>query len=118
MKKRVNEALILDFIRENPGCTAEDIMKFCEYSRSGAQHVVERLMRDGLIECAKEGNRCSYTAKERGEYQPPVRYSNVPSEKPSLADYTPRELMQELKQRGYTGKLKLVRIQEVDFNRL
>lgn len=35
-----------------------------------------------------------------------------------LKDFTPRELMQELKERGYDGKLKYVRVEEVDLSRL
>ena len=35
-----------------------------------------------------------------------------------LKDFTPRELMQELKERGYDGKLKYVKVEEVDLSRL
>lgn len=39
------------------------------------------------------------------------------SENP-LSAFTPRQLMQELVRRGYTGKLKLVTINEIDLNNL
>ena len=35
-----------------------------------------------------------------------------------LADFTPRELMEELKRRGYEGKLRYVRIEEIDLNNI
>ncbi len=33
-----------------------------------------------------------------------------------LSDFTPRELMEELKRRGYEGKLRYVRIEEIDLS--
>ena len=36
-----------------------------------------------------------------------------PKENP-LADYTPRQLMEELKRRGYTGKLQFVEVKTID----
>ena len=47
------------------------------------------------------------------------RYRDTPpdSENP-LSAFTPRQLMQELVRRGYTGKLKLVTINEIDLNNL
>lgn len=55
-------------------------------------------------ECVKANNR---------------KYRNTPpdSENP-LSAFTPRQLMQELVRRGYTGKLKLVTINEIDLNNL
>ena len=35
-----------------------------------------------------------------------------------LKDFTPRELMQELKERGYDGKLKYVKVEEVDLSKM
>ena len=35
-----------------------------------------------------------------------------------LKDFTPRELMQELKERGFDGKLKYVRVEEVDLSKM
>ena len=35
-----------------------------------------------------------------------------------LKDFTPRELMQELKERGFDGKLKYVRVEEVDLSKI
>lgn len=35
-----------------------------------------------------------------------------------LKDFTPRELMQELKSRGFDGKLKYVRVEEVDLSKM
>ena len=35
-----------------------------------------------------------------------------------LKDFTPRELMQELKNRGFDGKLKYVRVEEVDLSKM
>ena len=46
-----------------------------------------------------------------------MRITPPDSENP-LSAYTPRQLMQELVRRGYTGKLKLVRIDEIDLNNL
>lgn len=57
-------------------------------------------------ECAKTYN------KERS-----MRITPPDSENP-LSAFTPRQLMQELVRRGYTGKLKLVRINEIDLNNL
>ena len=55
-------------------------------------------------ECVKANNR---------------KYRNTPPRfGKSLSAYTPRQLMQELKRRGYTGKLKLVTINEIDLNNL
>lgn len=53
-----------------------------------------------------------------GTLEQKPKVENSPKQKPSLSDYTPRELMVELKRRGYTGKLKLITIREVDFERL
>ena len=33
-----------------------------------------------------------------------------------LSDFTPRELMEELKRRGYEGKLRYVRVEEIDLS--
>jgi hypothetical protein len=35
-----------------------------------------------------------------------------------LQDFTPRELMEELKNRGYDGKLRYVQVQEIDLSKL
>lgn len=35
-----------------------------------------------------------------------------------LKDFTPRELMQELKSRGYEGKLRYVRVEEIDLSKI
>lgn len=35
-----------------------------------------------------------------------------------LKDFTPRELMQELKERGYEGKLKFVKVEEIDLSNI
>lgn len=35
-----------------------------------------------------------------------------------LADFTPRELMEELKRRGYEGKLRYVKVEEIDLNNI
>ena len=57
-------------------------------------------------ECTKTYN------KERS-----MRITPPDSENP-LSAFTPRQLMQELVRRGYTGKLKLVTINEIDLNNL
>lgn len=57
-------------------------------------------------ECTKAYN------KERS-----MRITPPDSENP-LSAFTPRQLMQELARRGYTGKLKLVTINEIDLNNL
>lgn len=57
-------------------------------------------------ECAKAYN------KEHN-----MRITPPDSENP-LSAFTPRQLMQELVRRGYTGKLKLVTINEIDLNNL
>ncbi len=44
-------------------------------------------------------------------------YPPPDSENP-LSAFTPRQLMQELVRRGYTVKLKLVTINEIDLNNL
>ena len=35
-----------------------------------------------------------------------------------LSDFTPRELMEELKRRGYEGKLRYVKVEEIDLNNI
>lgn len=35
-----------------------------------------------------------------------------------LSDFTPRELMEELKRRGYEGKLRFVKVEEIDFENI
>lgn len=35
-----------------------------------------------------------------------------------LSEYTPRQLMEELRSRGYTGKLQYVEVKTIDFNTL
>lgn len=42
----------------------------------------------------------------------------TPDSENPLSAFTPRQLMQELARRGYTGKLKLVTINEIDLNNL
>ena len=117
MKANINE--ILEFIKDHPGCTVEQIATFGGYaSRPSLARRLQGYVAKGMLTREYKGRLGLYSVKEKEPYKCPVRYSNVPSEKPSLADYTPRELMQELKLRGYTGKLKLVRVQEVDFDRL
>lgn len=38
------------------------------------------------------------------------------AKKMRLADFTPRDLMEELNRRGYTGKLKFVQVKEIDIS--
>lgn len=117
MKANINE--ILEFIKDHPGCTVEQIATFGGYaSRPSLARRLQGYVAKGILTCEYKGRLGLYSVKEKEPYKCPVSYSNVPKEKPSLENYTPRELMQELKLRGYTGKLKLVRIQEVDFDRL
>ena len=47
-----------------------------------------------------------------------ARRITPPDSENPLSAYTPRQLMQELVRRGYTGKLKLVTINEIDLNNL
>lgn len=35
-----------------------------------------------------------------------------------LSDFTPRELMEELKRRGYDGKITYTRVEEIDLSKL
>jgi len=41
----------------------------------------------------------------------------TPKDNP-LGDFTPRQLMEELRRRGYTGKLQFVEVKTVDLNTL
>ena len=45
-------------------------------------------------------------------------FANYQPKDNPLADYTPRQLMEELKRRGYTGKLQFVEVKTVDFSTL
>lgn len=38
------------------------------------------------------------------------------AKKMRIEDFTPRELMEELSRRGYTGKLKFVQVKEIDIS--
>lgn len=64
-------------------------------SKDGLQHQCK--------ECQKENSRNSTRKK-----------SSPGGVNPLLADYTPRELMLELKARGYTGELKFVKIINIE----
>jgi hypothetical protein len=117
MKANINE--ILEFIKDHPGCTVEQIATFAGYaSRPSLSRRLQGYVARGLLTCEYKGRRGLYSVKEKEPYKCPVSYSNTPQNKPSLENYTPRELMLELRARGYTGKLKLVRISEVDLDRL
>ena len=117
MKANINE--ILEFIKDHPGCTVEQIATFAGYaSRPSLARRLQRYVAKGLLTCEYKGRLGLYSVKEKEPYKCPVSYSNTPQNKPSLDNYTPRELMLELRARGYTGKLKLVRISEVDLDRL
>lgn len=64
--------------------------------------------KDGLQyrckECQKENNRNS--TRKKSSPQGGVN--------PLLADFTPRELMLELKSRGYTGELRYTKIIDIE----
>jgi len=117
MKTNTNE--ILGYIKDHPGCTVKEIATFAAYaSRPSLSRRLRRYVATGMLTCEHKGHLGLYSVKEKEPYKCPVSYSNTPQNKPSLENYTPRELMLELRARGYTGKLKLVRISEIDLDRL
>lgn len=40
----------------------------------------------------------------------------IDAKKMRLSEFTPRDLMEELNRRGYTGKLKFVQVKEIDIS--
>lgn len=65
----------------------------------------------------KDGKPYSY-CKECVKARNAAHKITPPDSENPLSAYTPRQLMCELKRRGYTGKLKLVTINEIDLNNL
>ena len=45
-------------------------------------------------------------------------FANYKPKANPLEDFTPRQLMEELKRRGYTGKLQYVEVKNIDLNKL
>lgn len=63
--------------------------------------------------CAVEKLRANKAAKRLQEAQEKERETQD-ARNMKLKDFTPRELMEELARRGYEGKLRFVRIEEID----
>lgn len=61
-------------------------------------------------ECAKASSRKTYQKSHVGAGK------SLPFKDPRLSGFTPRDLMRELKARGYTGKLQYV--QHIDMEKL
>jgi hypothetical protein len=45
-------------------------------------------------------------------------FANYKPKANPLEDFTPRQLMEELKRRGYTGKLQYVEVKNIDLDKL
>lgn len=135
---------LVNFIRLNPGATVNEVAIMLERPNPSSYYQLKRLIELGYlrrVECRSESNRNEYKyylcgtstsqTQENNTDKPTGASMNTndtntnkcyqsseSKQKPNLENYTPRELMIELKKRGYTGKLKLVTIREVDFEKL
>lgn len=63
--------------------------------------------KDGLQSSCKDCHNEAYRKSIR-------KKSSMGGANPLLADYTPRELMLELKSRGYTGELRYTKIIDIE----
>lgn len=122
---------ILDYIGAHPKCSRREISEKCKIAKDNVKNNIKTLMLKGYIKVYPTDKRPEvYVAIQYNEY---VRAgeanittatevkANTDITKPygkTLEDYTPRELMVELKRRGYSGKLKLVVYKEADFAKL
>lgn len=71
--------------------------------------------KDGLTTICKECHRSEVkAARGRAKELKALKARGVKA----LADYTPRELMDELKKRGYRGRLEYTETHIIDFDKL
>lgn len=118
---KINEQKLANFVRLNPGCTIAEVALMLEKPNSTAHYELTKLMKLGYLrreQTYSENNHKAYRFYLGGTVKVESAENIEDKGKPSLDGFTPRELMMELKKRGYTGKLRLVTVKEVDFERL
>ena len=113
---------IIRVIREIPGVTSHEITELLPHVKN-VSAALSDMIRTGEIR--REGESGSGRKNSGYKYYPvstppPVgsRVLLIPKSKP-LSDYTPRELLEELKRRGYVwDKMWVVTKQYVEFNKI
>lgn len=90
-------------------------------SKCGRELSIDNFKRNawGIVSVCKECEAATRkqkkeAAKKAENYQKDVEDARMLR----LKDFTPRELMEELRNRGYEGKLRYVRVEEVDLTKL
>lgn len=120
--KELNDKLqlVYNYVYANPGCTAKDIATALNDTHGNVHYKLKSLEADGFIH--RERN-----VKTDGAGHVLYNYfvgaaasdSKAESTKPikgDLANFTPRELMMELKRRGYVGKLEYTKVIDLSKN--
>ena len=136
----INQIKVYEFIKQNPKCTRKEISVMLDLPKDTLKLYINNLLAKRAIKkyptdkikpekyvIASYDIESENPPVEKYEVKKdnmkhvtstPIVVPVVAKKEKQLSDYTPRELMVELKKRGFTGKLKLIRIDEVDFEKL
>lgn len=92
------------------------VCKFCGIEKPIEEFYVNG---QGVTSCCKECHTRRMVEGRKRSKEIKQRLNDVEnSKKLRLADFTPRELMEELKRRGYEGKLTYVETHTIDLSTL
>ena len=132
---------VVKYLMKNPGSTVMDVMKgVVNVSDQGVRDCLSKLRKEGLVRFVPSKNGKGYPtslwyvngsmikyAEQLGEEKEetadvkaavPIPKTDIVGsaerKRELLKSLTPRELMQELRSRGYSGKLSYVQIVDLD----
>ena len=127
----VNAQRIYSYIQENPKCTRKNISTDLGLLKDNVKNHVNSLLEKHMIKVYNDKRPVEYVVYNYEETENAEAIvaavqkeesknfdSKAEIKRKVLENATPRELMLELKKRGFTGTLKLVTINEVNLTNL
>ena len=124
----ITDEEITTFIRNNPGCTVNEFAVMFNISNPGAWGRLQKLVDNNVLvkqSVTNQDRRLEYKYffnfdKELLPFNEPKTSESLNNKvaktnKASLDDFTPRELMLELVKKGYSGKLNTTVKKELQF---